>query len=286
MKSISIITGPTAIGKSKYALDLAEKTGAEIISMDAIQVYNQMDIGTAKPSPAELAISPHHLISLIAPDQTYSVVHYINDVKRLLEENPAKKFIIVGGTGLYLNALLSGLDFPLAKPNEKIRSEIKKEIELKGSPAVWEKLKKVDNKACEKITPNDAFRIIRALEVYKITGKPISQQQKKDKTIIPKRKVTCLTKDREKVYLQIGTRVEEMIEKGLVREVEGLLNKGYQKKLPSLQAIGYKEIIQFLEKEISLDQAIEKIKKGTRNFAKRQYTWFRRFNEIEWLDVK
>jgi len=283
-ETITIITGPTSIGKSRYASELAKKTNSEIISMDSMQIYKLMDIGTAKPSPTELKEVPHHLIDIINPDESFSVVTFIQSVQNIINNNPNQKYIIVGGTGLYLNALLDGLAFPAAPPNPELREKLRSQADELGSKSLWDELKKVDPAAVQKITPNDTYRLVRALEVYQTTGKPISTLQEKDKSIIPNRKVIALTTERGILYKQIEKRVDIMIEKGLATEVESLLAKGYSKELPSLKAIGYKEIIQYLNGELRLDEAIEKIKKGTRNFAKRQYTWFRKFPEIEWID--
>jgi len=284
MSRITIITGPTASGKSSYALDKAAKQGYEIISMDSMQLYKKMNIGTAKPDNTQLSQVKHHLINILEPDEPYSAALYIKDVAKIIKED--KKFLIVGGTGLYLSALLNGLSFPMADPDPVIRKTLQERIEKEGSKALWNELKQVDQKATEKITINDKFRIIRALEVYQKTGTPISSLQKRDRTIIPKREVICLTLDKEILYNRINQRVDVMIDNGLVDEVTQLLNSGLSPELPSMQAIGYKELISHLQGEISLKDAIELIKKKSRNFAKRQYTWFRSFPEIQWIEVK
>jgi len=268
---IKIITGATASGKSQFALKMALKDNAEIISMDSMQIYKQLNAGTAKPDQATLKKVKHHLIDFIEPDQPYSVARYINDVYQIINSDLSKNYLIVGGTGLYLSALLG--------------AELHSRIEEQGSEVLWQELKFVDPQAASKITKNDAYRITRALEVYQKTGKPISSLQKKDSSIIPQREVFCLDMPREKLYQKIEQRVDVMLEGGLLDEVNSLLNSGYAPELPALQAIGYKEIIQHLRGEFGFETAVELIKKNTRNFAKRQYTWFRKFPEIKWLNV-
>jgi len=281
---IIIILGPTATGKSSLAIDLAKKQNGEIISADSMQVYKGMDIGTAKLSKKEQESVPHHLIDVKNPDEAWTVADFIDQVNKLIKDilNRGKTPIIVGGTGLYLNSFLEGFSFPIAPANLTLR----KKLEKFESSVLWKKLNRVDPKASEKISEKDKKRIIRALEVYESTGKPISNLQKKnpikDKYNI---KLIGLNMDKEKLYKRIERRVDNMISKGLIDEVKSLMKKGYSKNLISMQALGYKEMIKHLEGNMDLEQTIALIKQKTRNFARRQMTWFRRFDNVHWFNA-
>lgn len=276
-----IILGPTSVGKSKYALNLAHKISGEIISADSMQVYRHMDIGTAKPSLSERNSIPHHLIDVIDPDKEWTVSLFVQMAKAKIEEigERDKTAIIVGGTGLYLWALLNNFSFPIAPKDTNIRKELSK----KDAPTLHEKLKEIDQESSKRIHPNDKKRIIRALEVFMLTKKPLSQWQKKGPDW-ERYQLIGLTLPRETLYKKIELRVETMIENGLFDEVRSLLEMGYSPTLPALQAIGYKEAIESFQGKTSLNEAIAKIKKNTRNFAKRQMVWFRRFSNVEWIE--
>lgn len=282
---IKIILGPTAVGKSEYALKLAQKIGAEIISADSMQVYRYMDIGTAKPSLEERQLVPHYLIDVVNPDEPFTVVDFLEGVKDAVQKIKKKNKIplIVGGTGFYFKALFDGFSFPKAT-SPQIRQKVKDEIKKLGQEKTFQKLKKIDPKTGLRLHPNDIKRIGRALEVYYATGRPISEQQKKFK--LPYEfEITGLTRPREELYRRIEKRVDEMIQKGLVDEVKNLLARGYSRQLQSMQGLGYKETIDYLDGCYSFDEYVNLLKKRTRNFAKRQLTWFRAFKNVNWIEV-
>jgi tRNA dimethylallyltransferase len=284
-----IILGPTAVGKSKLAIELAQKLDGEIISADSMQVYFGMDIGTAKPSKEELEEVPHHLINIIPPDKNWSVSDFVSNAKSIIKDivNNGKLPIVVGGTGLYLNALIEGYAFPKIEANKDIRGRLEGEAKSFGSVHLYEKLKKVDPYAASKIHFNDLKRIIRALEVFEITGKPMSQLQSKDEENLPYETVLVgLDMDRKKLYERIEERVDQMLKTGLIDEVKGLIAEGYDRKLTSMQAIGYKEVAEHLHGKYTYDELVNILKQNTRNFAKRQMTWFRRFKNVNWFDVE
>ncbi|NQU17239.1 MAG: tRNA (adenosine(37)-N6)-dimethylallyltransferase MiaA [Candidatus Saganbacteria bacterium] len=280
-----IILGPTAVGKTKYSIEYAKKHNGEIISADSMQVYRGMDIGTAKPHKDEQQGVIHHLIDIRNPDEEWTVSDFVREtqISKSKIQKKGKLPIIVGGTGLYLWALLKGYSFPIVKADQKIREKLEK---LPPS-ALSSRLSAVDPVSSKKIHPNDKKRIVRALEVYELTGKPISELQKSRivNTKEPESKIIGLKMSRENLYPRIETRIDLMIKKGLVDEVKGLLEKGYTRDLKSMQALGYKEVIDYLNNEYSYDYMVELLKKKTRNFARRQMTWFRRFDKVKWLEV-
>ena len=276
-----IILGPTASGKTKLSIDLAKQLDAEIISADSMQVYREMDIGTAKPTKEERQGIPHRLIDIKNPDEEWTVSDFVEQTNNLTTEQPNKQFLIVGGTGLYLWTLLNGYSFPLAPADKTIRERLEK-----LSPAtLYTQLSTIDPLAAQKIHPNNKKRIVRALEVYELTGKPISQQQKRGHSTshIAPSTVIGLKLEREELYKRINARVDIMIEKGLIEEIKGLLDKNYSKKLPSMQGLGYKEVVEYLDGNWDKDKMIYELKKRTRHFARRQLTWFRRFEEAKWF---
>ncbi|MGB9612733.1 MAG: tRNA (adenosine(37)-N6)-dimethylallyltransferase MiaA [Candidatus Margulisiibacteriota bacterium] len=303
MNSI-IILGPTAVGKSKLGIELAQKINGEIISADSMQVYRGMDIGTAKPTFEERQGIPHHLIDIRNPDEEWTVSDFVEQTNQLTNDliNRGKTPIIVGGTGLYLWALLEGFSFPIAPADRELRTRLEKQ----PTSTLYARLSAIDPKAAIRIHENDKKRIIRALEVYELTGKPISALQARRepeiKISVPsesKARINSrfanlfagsiligLTLPREELYLRINQRVDNMLAKGLIDEVKGLLAKGYPKELPSFQALGYKEVIEYLQGHWTKEEMIEELKKRTRNFARKQMTWFRRFKNINWIEVK
>ena len=276
-----IILGPTATGKTKFSIKLAEESNGEIISADSMQVYRGMDIGTAKPPLEERKNIPHHLIDIINPDEEWTVSDFIASTKKIIPEIivRGKTPLIVGGTGLYLWALINGFSFPIVSGNEKIRENLEKlTIE-----ELYTKLNSVDKQSAEKIHQNDRKRIIRALEVYELTGSPITQMQKMKKSDTTETaNIIGLNLSREQLYEKINRRADNMIKKGLIDEVEGLLAKGYSKNLRSFQALGYKEVVEYLEGRWTKEEMIEELKKRTRNFARRLMTWFKRFKNVKW----
>jgi tRNA dimethylallyltransferase len=288
MDTIIVITGATAIGKTSYAIRYAEEQAAEIISADSMQVYRHMDIGTAKPSPAELQRVPHHLVNIIDPDTPFSVADYVERFKevKLLLEKQGKNYLVVGGTGLYLRALLEGFNFPSAVPDNELRQELQDGVKKHDANWLHNKLKELDPATAERLHPNDHFRLIRALEVVTATGKPLAEQQQKRTPLVGNYRLLCLTAPREVIYERINRRVDEMFSRGLVEEVQKLLAMGYNKNLMSLQALGYKETIEHLAGKYGRDELIELVKKRTRNFAKRQMTWFRSFRGLEYIEIQ
>lgn len=280
---LKIIYGPTAVGKTAYAIDYALKNNAEIISADSMQIYRGMDIGTAKPTAAERTQVKHYLVNVVNPDEDFSVAQFIKYCQYDMEKISAKgrNILIVGGTGLYLNALINGYNFPQIEKNDELRKQLETEAKEKGLKVLHERLQKIDPESALKIHPNDEFRIVRALEIFELTGKPKSQIATKGNSILPKDfELVEIEMDRDKLYERINLRVEEMFRKGLVDEVKSLLEK-YSPELTSMQALGYKEVVKYLKKELTLEECVEQVKQGTRNFAKRQLTWFRSFKNTD-----
>lgn len=283
-----ILLGPTAVGKSKLAVKLAEALNGEIISADSMQVYKGMDIGTAKLKEHERRKIPHHLIDIKAPDEEWSVADFIERTNKLIDEikSRGKLPIIVGGTGFYLWSLIEGYAFPITPANEELRKKLQDEVKSKGNEYIYNKLKEVDPETAKRLHVNDTKRITRALEVYELTGKPISAHQKKDPLSNKYNLIFIgLYTKREDLYKKIEQRVDEMIEKGLLDEVAQLKNQSYTKELTSMQALGYKEAMDYLDGKYDLKEMIELLKRQTRNFAKRQMTWFRRFKNVKWFEA-
>lgn len=286
-RRIIVIAGPSCSGKTKLGIKLAKSLGGEIISADSKQIYKYLDIGTAKPTKSELDKIKHHFISEIEPDANYNVSKFEKDANLRIEEifNNNKIPIIVGGSGLYIKALTDGIVETPSK-DEKLREKLVLEKEKFGNEFIYDKLKKVDPESAAKMHPSYWKRVIRALEVYYLTGKPISQFHKEQIDAHQyKFEEYVLNWPREILYKNIETRVDKMIESGFVNEVKIILNKGFSKNLNSLNTVGYKEIISYLENEISLERAIELIKRNTRRFAKRQLTWFRKNKNNHWVDI-
>jgi tRNA dimethylallyltransferase len=289
MNKIIVIVGPTAVGKTYISVELAKKLNTEIISADSMQIYKGMNIGTAKITEEEKQGIIHHMIDIISPDEEYSVSEFKYDaekiIDRLLSENRIP--IIVGGSGLYVNSLIYDLDFGNTKSNKKLREYYTYYYKEHGEDALYDKLLKIDPVAAEKIHKNNIKRIIRALEVYDITGVKFSELN----TDIRKKsnKYDCiligLSMERKVLYERINQRVDEMLSKGLVDEVNSLIKKGYRKNLVSMRGIGYKEIIEYLEGNTDYEEAVNTLKQNTRRFAKRQYTWFLKDENVKWFSV-
>lgn len=284
MRKILIIVGPTGVGKSKVAFDLARRFNGEIVNADSRQIYKELVIGASKPPTTHFAQIPHHLFDAASLDDPWDAKRFQVEADRILEEISARGRlpIVVGGTGLYVRALLYGL-FEGPSADESIRGEIRKEIEEKGLPAVYEKLAAVDREIGKFIHPNDEMRIVRALEVFRLTGRPISQLQA-DKPFGDRRYDALkigLVSERAQIYRQIGQRVDDMIREGLKVEVAALRNRWGP--LPVLRrSIGYKE---WLREEVKEKEVVEEIKKNSRNLAKRQLSWFRSEKDIVWFDA-
>lgn len=288
-KLLLVIVGPTAVGKTEIAIEVAKKIDGEIISADSMQIYRYMNIGTAKPTEEEKKGIPHHLIDIVNPDQEFTVADYKYLAEKAIEEITKRKKIplLSGGTGLYINAVCYNYSFSDFHKDEELRRELNLLAEKNGNEYLYNILKEVDPKSAEKIHKNNRKRMIRALEVYYRTGKPFSFFEKEnEKKESPYDLIIFgLTRPREELYERINNRVLKMIEQGLIEEVKNLLKMGYSKELNSMKGLGYKEIIEYLEGKASLEEAIYKIQRDTRHYAKRQYTWFKKNKDIIWLDV-
>lgn len=283
---VIVIVGPTCSGKTKLGIELAKSLNTEIISADSRQLYKHLTIGTAKPTSEELAQIKHHFIDSLDPKEEYNVGLFEKDALKIIDKLPDhnKIPIIVGGSGLYIKAIVDGIvDID---SDEDLREQLLKEKEKFGNEYIYNKLKEIDKQAAKTMLPQNWKRVIRAIEVYELTGKSIldvHNQQTRDVNYSFLQ--FGLDWDREILYKNIEKRVDEMIENGLVDEIKSILESGYEKQLNSLNTVGYKEIISFLENKISLERAIELIKRNTRRFAKRQMTWFRKDERIEWIKI-
>ncbi|MBR4668485.1 MAG: tRNA (adenosine(37)-N6)-dimethylallyltransferase MiaA [Butyrivibrio sp.] len=288
MQKLVVLTGPTAVGKSKLSIELAKRLGGEIISADSMQVYKYMNIGTDKLSPEKMGGVPHHLIDFLEPTEDFNVFMFQKLVKEKIEEISArgKVPILVGGTGFYIQAVLYDIDFTETDEDETYRHELEERVKTEGVHALHEGLKEIDPVSYETIHENNSKRVIRALEYYKKTGRPISEhneEQHQRKSPYDFR-YFVLTDERKTLYSRIDKRVDQMIEDGLVDEVKELQKLNIPKTATSMQSLGYREIIGYLEGEYDLERAIYLIKLNTRHFAKRQLTWFRREKEVIWID--
>ena len=284
-RKVIVITGPTCSGKTKIGISLAEKLHTEIISADSRQIFKYLNIGTAKPTTDELQLVKHYFIDLLEPDKEYNVSKFEIGALKIIDEllEREKVPIVVGGSGLYIKALTEGI-FNSVDVDDEFREELKEKREKFGNEYLYDELKKVDPQSASKMLPQNWKRVMRALEVFHLTGEPIwkfqvSYERKTDYKFI----LSGLNWEREKLYRNIEDRVDRMITDGLVDEVKNVLSLGYSKNLNALNTVGYKEIISYLENEITLERAIELIKRNTRRYAKRQMTWFRKTKEIHWL---
>jgi tRNA dimethylallyltransferase len=283
-----VLVGPTAVGKTKLSLTIAEQWDCEIISGDSMQVYRGMDIGTAKASEEERMQVPHHLIDICDPDYAFSVSEFQELARRSIEDISERGRLpfIVGGTGLYIQSVCYGYEFSEGGTDEEFRKEQQEFAERHGVEVLHGKLKSIDPPSAERLHPNDVKRVIRALEIFKLTGKTMTEHLRGQSLESPYQLcIIGLTMEREMLYKRIEERVDHMIKEGLVEEVRGLLDQGYSKDLTSMQGLGYKEIIPYIEGEISLEEAVKLLKRDTRRFAKRQLSWFRHMKDINWVDV-
>lgn len=285
-----VIVGPTAVGKTDTAIIVAQKIGGEIISADSMQIYRHMDIGTAKPNRGEMKGIKHYMIDIVNPEEEFSVADFQRIAKAYIEDinKRGKLPIVVGGTGLYINSLVYNLDFTETISDPELRENLRELARERGNEYLHEMLKRVDPEAAEKLHPNDIKRIIRALEVYHCSGKPMSQYHRtiKKEEVPYDLAMVGLRMNRKDLYRRIEQRVDKMIEEGLVEEVRELLDRGCTRDMTSMQGLGYKEIIGYLEGEYSLEEAVSILKRDTRRFAKRQFTWFGRDDRIFWIDVE
>ncbi len=286
-RPLIILTGPTAVGKTKLSIGLAGAVNGEIISADSMQVYKKMDIGTAKIRPEEMQGIKHHLIDILEPWEEFHVALFQKKAKEAMEEiyQKGKCPVIVGGTGFYIQSVLYDIEFSETNADQVFRKELEQIAKKDGNKVLHERLKETDPKAAEKIHPNNVKRVIRALEYFHQTGECISEHNEtQEQRESPYRfRYYVLSLPREILYQRINERVDKMKEDGLVSEVKMLLEAGCRKEMVSMQGLGYKEIIEALEGNISFEEAFEKIKKETRHFAKRQFTWFKREKEVTWI---
>lgn len=288
MNKLFILAGPTGIGKTDLSVKIAEIINGEIISCDSMQIYKYMDIGSAKIKKDEMKGIKHHLIDIVEPNEDFSVAKFKELAQKTIKDIiDRKKYpMLVGGTGLYINSIICNYGFTGVYKDEKYRTYLKNLADEKGKEYVHEMLKDVDTESYKKLYPNDLKRVIRALEVYKVTNRTISEiNNNVDLYDIPYNiHYFVLNMNRQKLYERINLRVDKMIEKGLAREVIKLKDMGYNSNMQSMKGIGYKEILSYLDGNITFDEAVELVKKDSRHYAKRQLTWFRKDKRAEWID--
>ena len=286
MQKVIVICGPTASGKTNLSIELAKKIDGEIVSCDSMQIYKDMTIGTAKPTIEEMQGIKHYMIDCVSPDVRYSVADYKKDATKCIQEiiEKGKVPIVVGGTGLYLESLIYGIDYNEIKVDLEYREKLEKLLETDGLEKIYDMAKEIDERAMEKISRNDKKRIFRVLEIYHSTGKTKTQLEIESRKNGPEYNYILfgITMDREKLYERINKRVNLMIANGLIEEVQNLIAK-YNSFPTAMQGLGYKEVIQYINGDLTKDEMIDKIKQETRRYAKRQLTWFRKYKEIVWL---
>ena len=288
MQKVIVICGPTASGKTALSIELAKRINGEVVSADSMQIYDEMSIGTAKPDEEEMQGIKHYLIGNVSPTNRYSVSDYKSDAMNAIEEiiNKNKMPIVVGGTGLYVNSLIYGIDYPEVKTDLEYREELEKIAKKEGLKHLYEKAMQIDPEVAKNISENDKKRIIRILEIYKETGKTKTQLEiESRKNGVPyDYRVFAINMPREILYDRINRRVDIMIERGLIDEVKQLYEKYGEELRTAVQGIGYKEVIDYLNGVYSKEEMVEKIKMETRRYAKRQLTWFRKIQDIIWID--
>ena len=284
---VIVICGPTASGKTALGIELAKKINGEIVSCDSMQIYKDMNIGTAKPTIREMQGIKHYLIDFVSPDERYSVAEFKKDAKNAIKEilDKGKIPIVVGGTGLYVDSLIYEIEYPKIEFDDEYRKKLEKIEYEKGLDYLFKKASEIDNEAIKKISKNDKKRIFRILEIYHSTGKTKTEQEyeSRKKEVEYDYHVFAIDWDREKLYKRIDERVNRMIENGLIEEVKNLYNK-YEKFPTAMQGLGYKEVVEYLENKCTKEEMIEKIKRETRRYAKRQLTWFRKNKNTIWLN--
>ena len=285
--TVIVICGPTASGKTALSIELAKRINGEIVSADSMQIYKDMNIGSAKVTVEEMQEIKHYLIDQVYPNERYSVANYKLDAKAAIEEiiGKGKTPIVVGGTGLYIDSLIYEIEYKDIKINEEYRKQLEQIRDEEGLEVLYKKALEIDPKAMEKISSNDFKRITRILEIYEATGKTKTEQEAQSRlNEIPyEYKVFAINYDREKLYERINKRVDIMMEKGLIEEVKSLLEK-YSEFPTAMQGLGYKEVKQYFDGELSKEEMIEKIKQESRRYAKRQFTWFRKNKQTIWID--
>ena len=285
---ILCVVGPTASGKTDYAVELALNCGGEVVSCDSMQIYKHMDIGTAKPTADEMKGVKHHMIDIIEPNESFSVARFSEMARECIDDIllRGKMPVLCGGTGLYFDSTINNINFIQMDTDEEYRKYLESAAKEFGNEYVYKILKRVDEESAESIHPNNLKRVIRALEIYKTTGKKKSELDKEQLSEpLYEPEITGLMRDREVLYDRINKRVDIMMEKGLVEEVSELIKMGIDTEATSMQAIGYKEIIEYLDGKTSLSDAVDKIKRESRRYAKRQLTWFKRNEKIHWINI-
>lgn len=286
-KPLIVLTGPTAVGKTKLSIALAKAVGGEIISADSMQVYKSMDIGSAKIRPEEMDGVPHYLVDVLEPSEEFHIVRFQQMAKEAMEKIYANGHIpiLVGGTGFYIQAIVKDIDFTKNEENTEIRAKWEQFAKDHGAEALHEELGKVDPKSAETIPAGNVKRVVRALEFYELSGSPISEhnEEQKAKESPYQFAYFVLNDHRELLYERIEKRIDEMLEEGLIDEVKGLKERGFTKDMVSMQGLGYKEILDYLDGNLTLEEAVYILKRDTRHFAKRQLTWFRREPEVSWI---
>ena len=282
-----VIAGPTAVGKSEIAVELALRFNGEIISADSVQLYKYFNIGAAKLTKEEQKGIPHHLFDILEPDQAFSVADYQKLARQKIQEinDRGKLPFLVGGTGLYIQAVIDPYEFPETTGHEEIRKKLREIWAQGGKEELYQRLQKIDPDAAQRIHPNDFRRISRALEVYYLTGKTISSYINNRKKSLYKLAMVGLTRKRAELYQRIEARVDKMFADGLVEEVKSILDMGYDPTIKPLQSLGYKQVVDYLRGDCDQAAAIASTKNATRNYAKRQLTWFRRDNRIHWFSL-
>lgn len=285
---IVVVCGPTATGKTRLGIELARQFNGEIVSADSMQVYRRMDIGTAKATAEERAAAVHHMLDVAEPWENYSVARYVEEASRCCEDilSRGKLPILVGGTGLYIDSLVSGRDFADNDGDAGLREQLSDEYDVLGGEAMLRRLKSVDPERAEKLHPGDKRRIVRALEIYMLTGITITEHDRRTRALPPRydaARIFLSFEDRADLYARIDRRVDEMAEQGLFEEVQGLLDEGLSENCTAMQAIGYKEFVAALNGECTLEEAADQVRQSSRRYAKRQLTWFRRNKSIHWL---
>jgi len=284
-----VIAGPTAVGKTALSFKLAKELNGEIVSADSVQVYRYLDTGSDKPSLEQRKEVPHHMVDVVDPDVNFTVYDFQQMAKRCIEDiySRGKLPLLTGGTGLYINALVDEYKLNSSRPDPSLRKQLKEELNTKGKEYLYNKLQKIDPQSADKIHPNDTRRIIRALEYYYLTGKPISSQKNltQEKRSPYFLNYIGLNMERKKLHERINNRVDAMIQKGLLEEVKGILKKGYTPDLKSLQSLGYKHMIAYLYGNCDWYEAVNLFKRDTRRYAKRQITWFSADKRIKWFEL-
>lgn len=288
--SLLVIVGPTAIGKTAIAVECCLALGGEVVSADSMQVYRHMNVGTAKPTAEERRGVPHHCIDVVEPDEEYSVARYKADAEAAIADIEArgKLPVLCGGTGLYAKAVLYGLDLPIVAADWDLRRRLEDEAQRLGPEQFHERLRQIDPGAAARIHPNNVRRVVRALEVYMLTGRPMSSYHRLDHVLSPQYNVLAfgLTMPRAPLYRRIGARVDDMMRRGFLDEVRWLLDHGYSESLVSMKGLGYRQLAPCVRGEVDCDTAVQHLKRDTRHYARRQSTWFRAEPVLHWRDVQ